>query len=71
MNSLANTSERYMKQIPVDKYPKIFSVEFDAQYLIKMVNIFSAILSDKEANDEDLEFMLRFLKSNPIGFFIN
>ena len=60
-----------MKQIPVDKYPKIFSVEFDAQYLIKMVNIFSAILSDKEANDEDLEFMLRFLKSNPIGFFIN
>jgi len=52
-----------MKLIPVDKYPKIFSVEFDAEYLTKIVNIFDTIISDKQANEEDLEYMLRFLKS--------
>ena len=52
-----------MKQIPVDKYPKIFSVEFDAQYLVKMINIFDVLLKEKQIDDEGLEFIARYLKS--------
>ena len=48
--------------IPVEKYPKIFSVEFDAQYLIKMINIFDVLIKENQINDEGLEFVVRFLK---------
>lgn len=53
----------YLKVIPIDIYPKIFSAEFDAVYFLKLISIFQGLAqADSVLTIEGLKFLIEFLR---------